>query len=180
MILIIKITKQLIFNWVNIMASYRLIIGIIVGVVFSFVSVFFFNMENIINQIQINADSNVFKAIALLMGANFQFDIIAFFTGSLTVSGFLAAQLLAWLFIGYISGTISKGLRRGIVASLLVVVIDILIWIIFSIISGEDLMALFQGIQLTETLGGIISGLLGAFTGGLIGGLISGPYEEFY
>ncbi len=162
------------------MVSYRLIIGIIVGVVLSFVSVFFFNMENIINQIQINADSNIMKAIALLIGANFQFDIIAFFTGSSTISGFFAAQLLAWLFIGYITGSISKGLRRGIMAALLVVIIDILFWIIFSIISGEDLMALFQGIRLAETLGGIISGFLGAFVGGLIGGLISGPYEEIY
>lgn len=162
------------------MASYRLIIGIITGIVLSFLSVFFFNMETIFNQIQIYAGSNILKAITLLIGANFKFDIIGFFTGSLTVSGFFAAQLLAWLFIGYISGTISKGLRRGIIASLLVVVIDLLVWIILNIISGEDLMALFQGIQLSETLGGIISALLGALIGGLLGGLISGPYEEYY
>lgn len=162
------------------MASYRLIIGIITGIVLSFLSVFFFNMETIFNQIQIYAGSNILKAITLLIGANFKFDLIGFFTGSLTVSGFFAAQLLAWLFIGYISGTISKGLRRGIIASLLVVVIDLLVWIILNIISGEDLMALFQGIQLSETLGGIISALLGALIGGLLGGLISGPYEEYY
>ncbi|MFX1325902.1 MAG: hypothetical protein ACFE8N_13190 [Promethearchaeota archaeon] len=162
------------------MASFRLIIGIITGIVLSFLSVFFFNMETIFNQIQIYAGSNILKAITLLIGANFKFDIIGFFTGSLTVSGFFAAQLLAWLFIGYISGTISKGLRRGIISSLLVVVIDLLVWIILNIISGEDLMALFQGIQLSETLGGIISALMGALIGGLLGGLISGPYEEYY
>lgn len=162
------------------MASYRLILGIIIGIVLSFFSVFFFNMESLINQIQTYADSDVLKAITLLVGANFKFDIIALFSGSLTVSGFFAAQLLAWLFIGYISGTIAKGLRRGIISSILVVVIVLLIWIILSIISGEDLMALFQGNQLSETLGGIISAILGAFTGGLIGGLVSGPYEEFY
>ena len=162
------------------MASYRLIFGIIIGIILSFLSVFFFNMESIFNQIQIYADTDLLKAIALLIGANFKFDIIAFFSGSLSVSGFFAAQLLAWLFIGYVSGTISKGLRRGIIASLLVVVIDVLLWIIFSIVSGEDLMALFQGTQLSETLGGIISAILGAFIGGGLGGLISGPYEEFY
>lgn len=162
------------------MASYRLIFGILIGIILSFLSVFFFNMESIFNQIEIYADTDLLKATALLIGANFKFDIIAFFTGSLSVSGFFAAQLLAWLFIGYISGTIAKGLRRGIIAGLLVVVIDILLWIILSIVSGEDLMALFQGTQLSETLGGIISGLLGAFIGGSIGGLISGPYEEFY
>lgn len=161
------------------MASYRLIFGILIGIILSFLSVFFFNMENIFNQIEITADSNLLKAIALLIGANFKFDILAFFSGSITVIGFFAAQLLAWLFIGYTSGTIAKGLRRGIIASLLVVVVDILLWIILNIISGEDLMALFQGVQLSETLGGIISAFLGAFIGGLLGGLISGPYEEF-
>jgi hypothetical protein len=162
------------------MASYRLIVGILIGIILSFLSVFFFNMESIFNQIellmQLDPDSNLLKAIALLIGANFKFDILAFFSGS---SAFLVAQLLAWLFIGYISGTIAKGFRRGIIAGLLVVVIDILLWIIFNIVSGEDLMALFS-VQLTETLGGIISALLGAFIGGLIGGIISGPYEEIY
>jgi len=55
----------------------------------------------------------------------------------------------------------------------------LLIWIVSSIFSGVDLMALFQA-QLIETLGGIISGLVGALLGGLIGGAISGPYEEIY
>lgn len=162
------------------MASYRLILGIIIGIVLSFFSVFFFNMENLINQIKTNANSDLLKAIALLVGANFKFDIIAFFSGTLTVTGFFAAQLLAWLFIGYVSGSIAKGLKRGIISSVLVVVVVLLIWIILSIISGVDLMALFQGNQLTETLGGIFSAFLGAFIGGLIGGLVSGPYEEFY
>ncbi|MFX1312303.1 MAG: hypothetical protein ACFFHD_06790 [Promethearchaeota archaeon] len=162
------------------MTSYRLILGIIIGIVLSFFSVFFFNMESLINQIKTNTGSDLLKAITLIVGANFKFDIIAFFSGSSTLPGFFAAQLLSWLFIGYISGTIAKGSRRGIISSILVVVIVLLIWIILSIISGEDLMALFQGNQLTETLGGIFSALLGAFTGGLIGGLVSGPYEEYY
>ncbi len=162
------------------MASYRLIFGIIMGIVLSFLSVFFFNMESIFNQIQIYANSDILKALALLIGANFKFDMIAFFTGALSVTGFFAAQLLAWLFIGYVSGTIAKGLRRGITASLLVVVIDILIWIILNIIVGEDLMSFFQGTQLSETLGGLISAFIGAFIGGSVGGLISGPYEEYY
>jgi len=160
------------------MASYRLIFGIIIGIVLSFLSVFFFNMESIANQIL--TEPSLLRAIALLIGANFKFDIIAFFTGTLSVTGFFAAQLLAWLFIGYISGTMAKGLKRGITASLLVVVLDILIWIILNIIVGEDLMSFFQGTQLSETLGGLITALLGAFIGGSVGGLISGPHEEYY
>ena len=162
------------------MASYRLVFGIIVGIILSFFTVFFFNMTDIINQIKLYAESNTIKAAALLVGANFNFDMISFFTDTPTVLGFFAPELLAWIFIGLISGTISKGLRRGIIAGLLVVVIALLIWILLSIISGEDLMALFQGNQLIETLGGIFSAILGALIGGSFGGLVSGPYEEFY
>ncbi|MFW9867861.1 MAG: hypothetical protein ACFFEN_17335 [Candidatus Thorarchaeota archaeon] len=160
------------------MSSYRLVIGIIIGIILSFFTIFFFNMTEIINQIDQYVGSNIIKAAALLVGANFNFDLISFITGTPTILGFFAPELLAWIFIGFISGAIAKGLKRGIIASLLVVVVVILIWIILSIISGEDLMALFQGTQLFETLGGIISGFIGAFIGGLFGGVVSGPYEE--
>jgi hypothetical protein len=79
-----------------------------------------------------------------------------------------------------VSGTISKGLKRGVIASSLVIIIGFLIWMLLSVISGEDLMALFQGAQLSVTVGGILSAILGAVIGGLIGGFISGPYEEVY
>jgi hypothetical protein len=51
---------------------------------------------------------------------------------------------------------------------------------LLSVISGEDLMALFQGAQLSGTIGGILTAILGAVIGGLIGGVVSGPYEEVY
>jgi len=162
------------------MASYRLIFGIIIGIILSFFSVFFFNMTGVITQIKQYVGSDTIKAASLLVGANFDFDMISFFTGNPTILGFFAPELLAWIFLGFLGGTIAKGAKRGVVAGLLIVVIDVLLWIIFSIVSGEDLMALFQDTQLTETLGGIISAILGAFIGGGLGGLISGPYEEFY
>ncbi|MFX1389201.1 MAG: hypothetical protein ACFE9Z_03950 [Promethearchaeota archaeon] len=161
------------------MTSYRLIIGIIVGVTLSFFTIFFFNMTVIIQQIELHAGDEVLKIGALLVGANFDFDMISFFTGTPTFLGFFAPELLAWIFISYITSTIAKGFKRGVIASVLVVVIVLLMWIILSIFSGEDLMNLFQGAQLIETLGGIISAFFGALIGGSIGGLISGPYEEF-
>ncbi len=160
------------------MASYRLIIGIIVGIALSFFTVFFFNMVSIINNIQLFSGGSFIKTISLLIGANFDFDMISFFIESPSIIGFFAPEILAWLLIGYISGSIAKGLRRGTIAGLVVVVIVLLFWIVSSIFSGVDLMALFQA-QLIETLGGIISGFSGALIGGLIGGGVSGPYEEF-
>ncbi|MBY8990472.1 MAG: hypothetical protein KGD58_06930 [Candidatus Lokiarchaeota archaeon] len=162
------------------MASYRLIFGIIIGIILSFFSVFFFNMTGVITQIKQYVGSDTIKAASLLVGANFDFDMISFFTSNPTILGFFAPELLAWIFLGFLSGAIAKGTKRGVVTGLLIVVIDVLLWIIFSIVSGEDLMALFQDTQLSETLGGIISAILGAFIGGGLGGLISGPYEEFY
>jgi len=162
------------------MVSYRLVLGIIVGIVFSFFTVFFFNMEATILQIQIYLQTDILKVIILQIGANFKFDLIAFFTGTPTITEFFAPQLLACIFIGYVSGTISKGLKRGLIASSLVIIIGFLIWMLLSVISGEDLMALFQGAQLSVTVGGILSAILGAVLGGLLGGFISGPYEEIY
>ena len=162
------------------MVSYRLVLGIIVGIVFSFFTVFFFNMEATIIQIQIYLQTDILKVIVLQIGANFKFDLIAFFTGTPSITEFFAPQLLACIFIGYVSGTISKGLKRGLIASSLVIIIGFLIWMLLSVISGEDLMALFQGAQLSVTVGGILSAILGAVIGGLLGGFISGPYEEVY
>jgi len=162
------------------MVSYRLVISIVVGILFSFLTAFFFNMSYIIEQLQLFGSTDILKITTILIGANFEFDIISFFTGTPTVYEFFSAQILAAIFIGYLSGTISKGLKRGFISSLLIIVIDLLIWILLSVISGEDLMALFQGVQLISTVGGILSAIIGAIIGGSIGGLISGPYEEVY
>jgi len=160
------------------MASYRLIFGIIVGIILSFFTVYFFNMMSIINNIELYAGADLIRAIALLTGSNFDFDIITYVLESPpSILGFFAPEILAWIFIAYISGTIAKGLKRGFISGIVVVVLVLLIWVVSSIFAGVDLMDLFT-VQLIETLGGIISAILGATIGGLIGGLISGPYEE--
>jgi hypothetical protein len=162
------------------MTSHRLVIGIITGVILSFFSAFFFNMTIILEQIHLYAGTEPLRVVSLLVGANFDFDMISFLYGAPSVLGFFAPELLAWIFIGFISGTIAKGLKRGVIASALVVVLVFLIWIILSIFYGQDLVTIFQGTQLIETLGGIISAFVGVLIGGSVGGLISGPYEEFY
>ena len=134
-------------------------------------------MQDIIPQIQVYLETDILKAIIIQIGANFKFDLIAFFTGTQDIAE-VAPQLLASIFIGFLSGTIAKGLKRGLIASTLVIIVAFLIWMLLSVISGEDLMALFQGPQLSSTIGGILSAILGAIIGGLIGGFVSGPYEE--
>ena len=160
------------------MVSYRDVIHYACQTIFSFFTVYFFNMENIIIQLEIYLQTDFLKVIVIQIGANFKFDLLAFFTGTPNIVDFFAPQLLACIFIGFLSGAISKGLKRGLTAGSLVIIIDFLIWMLLSVISGEDLMALFQGAQLFGTIGGILSAIFGAIIGGLLGGIISGPYEE--
>lgn len=160
------------------MVSYRLIIGIIVGICFSFLTVFFFNMDEVILRIELYMGSDPLKVIILMIGANFEFDIISYFANNPGFLEIFSPQILATIFIGYLCGTIVKGVKRSITASSLVIVVDFLIWMLLSVISGEDLMALFQSAQLSATIGGAITGIIGVLIGGLIGGLISGPFED--
>jgi hypothetical protein len=162
------------------MVSYRLLIGIIVSVCFSFFTAFFFTMEDITSQIQLFINSDPLKVVILMIGANFKFDLISFFLGSPTFVEFFSVQLLACILIGFLSGTISKGFKRGLIASTIVIITDFLVWILLSVISGEDLMALFQGAQFIATIGGILTAIMGALFGGALGGLISGPYDITY
>ncbi|MBD3196024.1 MAG: hypothetical protein GF317_13280 [Candidatus Lokiarchaeota archaeon] len=157
----------------------RLAIGIVVGVLLSFISVSLFDMWSTFVLAETISQYNILKAMSTLIGANFEFDIITFFTsGPYTLPNFFQPALLSCIFLGIISGAIAKGLKRGTMASFLVITISILIWILISIVSGEDLMALFQGAQLISTVGGILGALIAGILGGLLGGLISGPYEE--
>ncbi len=160
----------------------RLGIGVAVGIALSIISVALFTawgtMRNVTRAMEL---ASTIEGITLLLSLNFEYRV----TDALGPSGFniyllFAPTLLGWLLVGYVSGTIAKGAKRGLMAGALVVVIDLLVWILLSVISGEDLMALFQGAQLISTLGGILGGLGGAVATGLIGGIISGPYEEFY
>jgi len=136
-------------------------------------------MEEVILQIQLYLGSDALRVIILMIGANFEFDVISFFTGTPSLVEFFAPQILATIFIGYLSGTIAKGMKRGLTAGILVITIDLLIWMLLSVIVGDDLMALFQGAQLSSTIGGILSAIIGSIFGGFLGGLIAGPHEEY-
>ncbi|MHA1291321.1 MAG: hypothetical protein ACTSQJ_01480 [Promethearchaeota archaeon] len=120
-------------------------------------------------------------AFALILKSNFEFDIINFFINNkaITLAEFLSPQILAWLFVGFVSGAIAKGLKRGFIAGSIVVVINLLMWIIVSVIAQEDVFSYFQETMLFITIGGILSAFLAGIIGGIIGGIVSGPYEEF-
>lgn len=159
----------------------RFIGSVVIGILLSFISVALFTMWESMFQLNRIFKASFLRGLAMLLGTNFRFDFISYLIrGDLDVFKFLAPPLLAWLFVGYIVGTIAKGARNGFISGILVWVIVLLIWILVSIIAGEDLMAFFQGNQLFMTLGGIAGSFIGSFVGSVLGGFISGPEEVFY
>ena len=158
----------------------RIILGVLSGILLSFISVSLFDQWNTLMTAQMfmETNNNFFQATSKLIGANFQFDIISFFQiwPNYSVQEFFQPAFFGCLFIGFISGAISIGTKRGIMASFLVIIITFLMWIILSIFSGVDLMALFQGTQLIATIGGILSALLSGLLGGMFGGFLTGKY----
>ncbi|MFX1277018.1 MAG: hypothetical protein ACFFBP_05870 [Promethearchaeota archaeon] len=158
--------------------DYRLIFGILISVLLSFITVYFFNMTRLMELILENWEYNIFKALSYVLTANFSLDPQSIFTGSETPLGFFVPHVVMWLFLGYVCGTIAKGAKRALMATAIVIIIDILLWILLSVTSGVDLMSLFIENQLIQTIGAIVIALFGGLFGGLIGGLISGPYEH--
>ncbi len=158
-------------------STYRLVFGILIGVGLSFFSIYFFNMYDLLNQIEAHAGTNFIKVLSIAIGSNFQFDLVSVITGTPTTFGFFIPQVVIWFVLGYFCGTIAKGTKRGFQTSFLLVVIVFVIWIMLSIFSQVDLMSMFSGNQLVFTLGGLFVSLVGGLVGGTIGGYISGPFE---
>jgi len=160
------------------MASKRMFIGILVGIILSVFSIAAFTSWSTWIENYNYFGTDLLKFIYVILTDNFHFDIISFFTSdTMTLFNFLAPAMLSWLFVGFVCGAIAKGARRGIECALLVVVVDLLIWIMIGIIVGEDVFDQFIDTNLVTTLGGIISAIAGAVIGGLLGGWASGPFE---
>lgn len=163
----------------------RLPIGIIVGIFASFFLAWGFSawadFSDMITTLQTSPSTGLYRWI----GKAFSLDLnlIGFFSHLPSnfvgvITGLFSGNMLAWIFTGGIAACITKGTKRGIVAALLVFVIDFLIWILFAILSGVDLLSMFSGEDLIITLGIILGGTLGSLIGGLTFGFASGPYEE--
>ncbi|TXT67319.1 MAG: conserved membrane protein of unknown function [Promethearchaeota archaeon] len=154
----------------------RLGIGIGIGIALSFFSVSLFNQWQTFRTAILFSEYDILQGIGTLVEDLFEFDIINFFSvGPYTITNFFQPAFLACLLMGFVSGAISGGLKRGFIAGTLVIIISLLIWICLSIFSGQDLIALFQGAQLLDTIGGILGALSGGVLGGIAGGSATSP-----
>jgi hypothetical protein len=159
----------------------RLAVGVIIGILLSIISVALFTAWQTVQDIGGVMAIFSLDGIVSLLGENFSWDLFSFFTSiaSFSIESLLNPVFLAWLFVGIISGAIAKGVTRGISASAIVLVVNILLWFLLALLAGQDIASWFTT-GLVSTLGGIAGAAVGSILGGLIGGAISGPYEEFY
>ncbi|MEJ2277827.1 MAG: hypothetical protein P8Y70_08790, partial [Candidatus Lokiarchaeota archaeon] len=156
----------------------RLSLGILIGVCFSFINVSLFNMWGTLYTAIMLLQQGIFRMLTTLVGANFNFNIIKIIlSGPYSIDQILPPAFLGCIFIGFITGLCVKGIKRGILASFVVIVLVLLLWILFSIFSAVDLMSLFQGPELIETIGGIISASIGSILGGEIARELGYPEE---
>ncbi len=157
----------------------RLTIGIVIGLILSFISVSLFDQWETLKTAIVLGQYNIFQGFGILAETNFEFNIIGFFiSGPYSLAGFFQPAFLSCLFLGFFTGIIVKGIKRGFISSTLVIIITLLMWIMFAIFSGQDLMSFFTGPQLVETIGGILGALLAGISGGVLGGFLGGSYEE--
>ena len=155
----------------------RLIVGVIVGVILSFFTVSMFTAGKPFNEMAPLLAYDPVRWFHGILDYNFDYNVIFIFTNisSFSIKTFFAPVFLSWTTLGFIASTIAKGLKRGIMAAYLSAVVVILIWLLAGVLAAVDLMSLFQGAEMLDTVGGMLGSLFGVFLGGLAGGAISGP-----
>ena len=157
-------------------------VGIICGIVLSFLSVSLFMRWEPIEMMFILDKIGAIRRIVLLLDYNFESKILEILLGQapLNLENLFNAAFLAWMFTGFMSGAIAKGRKRGFIGGSISFIVVLLIWILLSIISGVDLASKFVGIQFIGTVGGIMGGLSASMIGGVLGGAMTGPYKSTY
>ncbi len=178
----------------------RAAVGVIIGFLFMLVAPFIFT-EWEVNALMMNATmdvslGNIFslmstesiRAFYWWFGLGFQGDASLFniigITGGfswLTVVNLreiVWMTVMAWLSTAFVIGLIVKGAKRSTFAALGVFIVYLALYLIFSVLLGNDIAFMFTGAELMDTLGVLLTGVLCSVLGGVIGGAVSAAGEE--
>lgn len=85
--------------------------------------------------------------------------------------------ICTWFLAGFFIGVIIKGMKRGILLSISIVLTVFLFWVISGIFAGADITAIFIT-NIGNTLSELFTVFISLIPGGILGGLISGPYQS--
>ncbi|MCP4760597.1 MAG: hypothetical protein GY870_02375 [archaeon] len=154
----------------------RGIIGFFFGLIMATLGVFIFSGGSYTGRTIINVlDNRLIIALYEFVWISFRFNIFNLATMELGSAIFFAEfypPAMSWFFASLISGTIVKGIKRGVLLSWVIVLSTVIIWLILAVLGGANISGIFF-INISDTIGGILTALIAASLGGLMGGLIN-------
>ena len=174
--------------------SLRIVLSFIVGFILACFGVFFFSdfqyraltiTNNVSPLISGGTFNSFMQGIWVLLGSGFMADFfLEFSAANIAASSFSAIffgetiwpALVTWFMAGFFIGVIVKGVKRGLIISLIIFLSVFFLWIITGILSQEDITAIFIT-NITNTLGVLFTVFISLIPGAIIGGLLSGPYQ---
>jgi hypothetical protein len=168
----------------------RIVLSFIVGFIFACFGVFFFSdfqyrgltIANNVSPLISGGSFNTFmRGIRVLLGSGFMADFFLEFSASSSIGAIFFGEtiwpaLVTWFMAGFFIGVIVKGVKRGLIISLIIFLSVFFLWIITGILSQADITAIFIT-NITNTLGVLFTVLISLIPGAIIGGLLSGPYQ---
>ncbi len=170
----------------------RVILAVICGIFISLFGVFIFSDflyrgisigDDVVPLLKTGSLTQFFQGLYVLIGSGFQANWFQeFSTANIqdqTFGGVLFGEtiwpaILTWLFAGMISGVLIKGVKRGIIFSLILFGSLFLLWLITGMFAGADFNSMFLT-NTVNTLGELFTVFIFLNVGGVLGGLISGP-----
>lgn len=165
------------------MGRTRFLLGYFYGIILGLFGVFIFsNFEyEGIQLAEVFQDMDIFSGLYQFFWLSFRFNFFDLFNpvemNSINLMNEFYPSFMGWFSAGLIAGVIIKGVKRGALNGILMVLTNVLLWVIFAVICGANLTFVFFT-NLYETGGGILMGTLSSVLGGIIGGAVSGSYSD--
>ncbi|UYP47948.1 hypothetical protein NEF87_004233 [Candidatus Lokiarchaeum ossiferum] len=138
---------------------------------------------DIVPLLQSGSFNTFFQGLYMLFGSGFQADWFGEFSqnniqesslGFILFGETIWPAILTWFTVGILSGTIIKGVKRGLIFSLIWFASIFIIWAIIGMFAGADFSSMFIR-NLGNTMGSLFTIFIFLIFGGVLGGLISGP-----
>lgn len=170
----------------------RVLSAILFSLFFSLFGVFIFSDflyrgisigDDVVPLLQSGSFNTFFKGLYILFGSGFQADWFGEFSpeniqnstlGLILFGETIWPAIITWMTVGFVSGTIIKGVKRGLIFSLIWFGSIFILWAIIGMFAGADFSSMFLT-NFGSTMSSLFTIFIFLVFGGVIGGLISGP-----
>ena len=85
--------------------------------------------------------------------------------------------IITWFMVGFISGSIVKGAKRGLILSLTILFTMFILWVITGFFAGEDMSSIYQQ-NFATRMSELFTAIIFTVPSCIIAGWITGPFER--